>query len=163
MARSPERDFTAFHVPWNGIFHTWNPSLGIGIPRTIKNKLNNVQEEFEAALKARKKLLAKHMWMIWDRYVGRILDTRFKVTKSRLNFESFDMEMDINSHVMKVVAPFSFDEETRDKIGTNKYNEFGRSRGDLIKEKRNPKQASSKEKVESGEYILQRPPKKPGG
>ena len=22
-----ERDFTAFHVPWNWIIHTWNPSL----------------------------------------------------------------------------------------------------------------------------------------
>ena len=49
--------------------------------------------------------------------MGRILDTRFKVTKSRLNFESFDMEMDINVHVMEVVASFSFDEETHDKIG----------------------------------------------
>ena len=27
MARSMERDFTAFHVPWNWIIHTWNPSL----------------------------------------------------------------------------------------------------------------------------------------
>ena len=81
----------------------------IGVPVTTKNKINNVQEEFEAALKARKKPLAKHMWMIRDRYVGRILDTRFKVTKSRLNFVSFDMEMEINLHDVEVVAPFSFD------------------------------------------------------
>ena len=106
----------------------------IGMPETTKNELNNVQEEFEAALKARKKPLAKHMWMIWDKYVGRILDTRFKVTKSRLNFESFNMEMDINLHVMEVVAPFSFNKETHDKIGTNKCNGFGRSGGDLLEE-----------------------------
>ena len=57
-----------------GIIGLWErkPTSGIGMPRTIKNKLNNVQEEFEAALKARKKPLAKHMLMIWDRYVGRI-------------------------------------------------------------------------------------------
>ena len=65
----------------------------IGMPETTKNELNNVQEEFEAAMKARKKPLAKHMWMIWDRYAGRILDTRFEVTKSRLNSVSFDIEM----------------------------------------------------------------------
>ena len=91
----------------------------IGMPRTTKNKLSNVQEEFEAALEARKKTLAKHMWMIWDRYVGRMLDTRFEVTKSRLNFVSFDMEMEINLQDMEVVAPFSFDEDICDKIGTN--------------------------------------------
>ena len=55
------------------------PMAGIGMPGTIKNELNNVQEEFETAFKARKKPVAKHMWMIWDRYAGRILDTRFKV------------------------------------------------------------------------------------
>ena len=60
--------------------------------RTTKNELNNVQEEFEAALKAREKPLAKHMWMIWNRYMGRILNTRFEVTRSKLNFVSFDME-----------------------------------------------------------------------
>ena len=94
----------------------------IGMPGTTKNELNNVQEEFKAALKARKKPLAKHIWMIWDRYVGRILDTRFEVTKSRLNFESFDMEMETNSHDMEVVAPFYFDEDIiHDKIGTNTF------------------------------------------
>ena len=112
--------------------------------------------------------------MIWDRYAGRILDTRFKVTKSRLNFESFDMEMDINSHVMEVVAPFSFNEETHDKIGTNKCNEFGRSEGDLIKDEKkaltgrednevNKNSLSSKDKVESGVYVPSRPPKKTRG
>ena len=109
-------------------------TAGIGMSGTIKNELNNVQEEFEAALKARNKPLVKHMWIIWGRYVGRILNTRCKVKKSRLNFESFDMEMDINLHVMEVVALFSFEKETHDKIGTNECNEFGRSEGDLIKE-----------------------------
>ena len=52
---------------------------------------------------------------------------RFKVTKSRLNFESFDMEMDINSHLMEVVAPFSFDKKTHDKIGTNTFPRQGGS------------------------------------
>ena len=104
------------------------------MPGTTKNELNNVQEEFKATLKERKKLLAKHMWMIWDRYVGRILDTRFEVTKSRLNFESVDMEMEINLQDMEVVAPFSFDEDIHDKIVTNECNKIGRSRGDLIKE-----------------------------
>ena len=69
----------------------------IGMPEATKNELNNIQEEFEAALKARKKPLAKHIWMIWDKCVGRILDTRFEVTKSKLNFVSFDTEMEINS------------------------------------------------------------------
>ena len=74
------------------------PTAFIGMPVTTKNKLNNVQEEFEAALKARKEPLAKHTWMIWVRYVGRILDTRFEVTRSKLNSVSFDMEMEINLH-----------------------------------------------------------------
>ena len=74
------------------------------MPGTTKNKLNHVQEEFEAALKARKKPLAKHMWMILDRYLGRILDTRFEVTKPRLNFVSFDMKMEINLHDMEAVC-----------------------------------------------------------
>ena len=47
--------------------------------RITKNKLNNVQEEFDADLKARKKLLAKHKWVVWDRYVERILDTSFEL------------------------------------------------------------------------------------
>ena len=37
------------------------PTAFIGVPKTMKKKLNNVQEEFEDALKARKKPLAKHM------------------------------------------------------------------------------------------------------
>ena len=49
-------------------------------------------------MKVRKKPLAKHMRMIWDSYVGGILDTIFERTKYRLNFESFDMEMDIKLH-----------------------------------------------------------------
>ena len=94
------------------------PTTFIGMSGTTKNELDNVQ--FEAALKARKKPLAKHMWMIWDRYVGRILDKGFEVTKnSRLKFVSFNMEMEINLQDMEVVAPFSFDEDIHDKIGTN--------------------------------------------
>ena len=96
------------------------------------------------------------MWMIWDRCVGKILDTRFEVTESRLNCVSFDMEIIHN------------------KIGTNKRNQIGRSRGDLIKEKEktvigwedreiNENSLSSKDKVESGVYVPIRPPKKPGG
>ena len=43
----------------------------IGMPRTTKNELKNIQEEFDTAVKARKKFLAEHMWMTWDRYVRR--------------------------------------------------------------------------------------------
>ena len=75
------------------------------MPGTTKNTFNNVQDESEAALKAKKKPLAKHMWMLWDRYAGtRILDTRLEVTKSRLNFVLFDMEMEINLQDMEVVS-----------------------------------------------------------
>ena len=98
------------------------PTDFIGIPGTTKNELNSVQEDFETTLKARKKPSAKHMWKIWDRYVGKILDTRFEVTKSRLNFVSFDMEMEINLHDMEVVASFSFDGDIHGKIGTNECN-----------------------------------------
>ena len=57
------------------------------------------------------------------------------MTKSRLNFVSINMEMEINSHDMEVVATFYFDKDiTHDKIGTKKCNKFGRSGGDLIKE-----------------------------
>ena len=104
------------------------------MPGTIKNKLNNVQEEFEAALKARKKPLAKHIWMIWDRYVGRILDTRFEVTQTTLNLESFDVEMEVESYDMDMVAPKSSDKDIHNKIETNECNKFGRSQGNVIKE-----------------------------
>ena len=74
---------------------------------------------------------------------------------------------------MEVVAPFSFDEETHDKIGTNECNEFGKSGGDLIKEEEkaltgredkevNKNSLSSKDKVESAVYVPNRPLKKPG-
>ena len=66
--------------------------------------------------------------------MGRILDTRFEVTKSRLNFESFDMEMEINSQDMEVVAPFFLNKDIHDKIVTNECNKIGKSRGDLTKE-----------------------------
>ena len=102
------------------------------MPDTTKSELNNVQEELKAALKARKKPLAKHTWMIWDRCVGRILDTRFEVTKSRLHFVSFDMEMEINSQDMEVVAPFSFDDDSHVKIGTNECNKIDRNGEDLM-------------------------------
>ena len=109
------------------------------MPGTMKNTLNNVQEEFGAAIKARKKLLAKHTWMIWDRYVRRILDTRFEVT-TKLNFALLDMEMKTDLYDIEIVAPFSFDkdidvdENIHEKIGTNKYNKFGRSEGEVIQE-----------------------------
>ena len=75
----------------------------IGMPKTAKKKLNNVQEEFDATWKARKvshMCLVKHMMMIQDRYVGRILDTRFKVTRTKVNLGLFDMEMELDSHDM---------------------------------------------------------------
>ena len=144
----------------------------IGMPGTTKIKLNNVQEEFDAARKARKasqRCLAEHMWTIRDRYVGRILDTRFVVTRTTHNLGSFDVEMRSDSDDMEGVALFSFDEDidedTHDKIGTNECNKVGRSGGELIKEKvlSIKNSWSSKDKVESGEYVLSRPPKKPGG
>ena len=106
------------------------------MPGTAKNKLNNVQEEFDAAWKARKfshMCLAEHMWMIWDGYVVRILDTGFEVTRTKLNLESFDMEMELDLHDMEKVVPFSFGEDIHDKIETNKCNTIGRSGGDVIK------------------------------
>ena len=51
------------------------------------------------------------------------MDTRFEVTKSRLNFVLFDMEMEMNSQGVEVVSPFSFDEDIHDKIGTNECRE----------------------------------------
>ena len=105
---------------------------------------------------------------------GENLDTRFEVTKSRLNSVSFYVEMEMYSHDMEVVAPFSFDKDIHDKIGTNKCNKFGRSGGDLIKEEEkaltgqedngiNKNSLSSKDKVESGVSVPSRPPKKTGG
>ena len=35
---------------------------------------------------------------------------------------------------MKVVAPFSFDKNIHDKIGSNECDKFGRSGGDVIEE-----------------------------
>ena len=55
---------------------------------------------------------------------------RFEVTKSRLNFVSFHTEMEINLQDMEVAAPFSFDEDIHNKIGTNECNKIG----SLIKE-----------------------------
>ena len=75
---------------------------------------------------------------------------------------------------MKLVAPFSFDEDIHDKIGTNECNKFGRSGGDIIKKKEkaltgredkemNKNSLNSKDKVENGVYVPSRPPTKPGG
>ena len=124
-----------------------NPTVFIGMPRIMKNKLNNAQEELKAASKVRKKLLAKHMSMIWDGCVGRILDTRFEVT-TKLIFSSFDMEIEIDLYDMKVVAPFSFDEDIiHDKIGTNKCNKFGISDEILFRRRGRPQQARETEKL----------------
>ena len=112
-------------------------TASFGMPGTTKNELDNVREEFDAAWKRRKfshTCFAEHMWMIWDRYVGRILDTRFEVTRTTLNLESFVMEMELESHDMEMVVPISSDEDIHDKIGTNECNKFGRSGGDVIKE-----------------------------
>ena len=54
--------------------------------------------------------LAEHMMTIQDRYLGRILDTRFGVTRTALNLGSFDVEMESDSYDMEMVAPFSFDD-----------------------------------------------------
>ena len=73
-----------------------------------------------------------------------------------------------------MVAPFSFDEDIHDKIGTNGCNKIGRNGGDLIKEEEkavtgredkeiNKNSLSSKDKVKSGMCVPSRPPKKPGG
>ena len=75
---------------------------------------------------------------------------------------------------MKVVAPFSFDKNIHDKIGSNECDKFGRSGGDVIEEEEkaltgredkeiNKNSSSSKDKVESGVYVPSRLPKKPAG
>ena len=57
--------------------------------------------------------------MILNRYVGRLLDIRFEVTRTKLNFVLFDMEMEIDLRDMEVVASFSFDKDIHNKIGTH--------------------------------------------
>ena len=47
-------------VPITGLWER-DPMVFIGMLGTTEDKLNNVQEKFEAALKTRKKPLAKHM------------------------------------------------------------------------------------------------------
>ena len=54
--------------------------------------------------------LAGHMVTIRDRYVGRILGTRFEVTRTTLDLESFDVELEFDSYDMEMVAPFFFDD-----------------------------------------------------
>ena len=150
---------------------TRNPiaTASIGMPGTAKNELDNIREEMGLSVKARK---VSHMWTTWDRYVGRILDTRFESSKTRtsMNLESFDIAMDLYSYDMEMVVPISSDEYIQDKIGTNKCNEFGSSGGDIKKASKGQEGReiiknswSSKDKVKSGEYVLSRPPKKPGG
>ena len=93
-------------------------------------------KEFKVTWKTRKDshmCLAEHMMMIRDRYVRRILDTRFEVTRNKLNFALFDTNMELDSYDMGMVAPFSFDEDVHDKIGTNECNTIGRIKGDIIK------------------------------
>ena len=62
----------------------------IDMPGTVKNILNDVNKEIGRCMKARK---TSHscIWITWDRYVGGILDTRFKVTGIKLNLELFDI------------------------------------------------------------------------
>ena len=76
------------------------------------------------------------------------MGTRFKVTKSRLNSESFDMEMNINLHDMEVVAIIKEEEKALTCQEDKEVNKTS---------------LSSKDKVESGVYVPSRPPKKPGG
>ena len=110
-----------------------------GMPRTTKNEVNNVQEDLDAVWKARKvshMCLAEHMMTIRDRYVGRILDTRFEVTRTTLNLGSFDVEMEFDSYDMEMVSPFSFGKDIHDEIGTNKCSTISRSGGDVVEKEK---------------------------
>ena len=81
---------------------------------TTKNKLDNVCEEFDAAWKRRKfshTCFAEHMWMTWDRYVGKILDTRSTVTRTTRNLKSFDVEMEVESYDVEMVLSNSPDKD----------------------------------------------------
>ena len=45
---------------------------------------------------------------------------------TKMNFASFDMEIEIDWYDVEVVAPFSFNEDIiHNKIGTNECNKFG--------------------------------------
>ena len=116
---------------------TRNPTatVSIGMPGTAKNESDNIHGEMGRSVKARK---ISHIGTTWDRYVGRILDTRFEScseaqikTVTSMNLESFDITMDLYSHDMEMVVPISFDEYIQDKIGTNECNEIGSSGGDI--------------------------------
>ena len=72
------------------------------------------------------------------------------------------MEMELESYDMEMAAPFSFNKDIDDKIGTNKWNTIDRSEEDAIKEEKKTSTGredkdiiknswSSKSKVESGE------------
>ena len=50
-------------------------------------------------------------------YTGRIFDTRFEATRTKLNFALFDTNMELDSYDMETVAPFFFDEDIHNKIG----------------------------------------------
>ena len=54
--------------------------------------------------------LAGHMVTIRDRYVGRILYSRFEVTRTTLYLGLFDMEMELDSYDTEMAAPVSFDD-----------------------------------------------------
>ena len=69
--------------------------------------------------------------------------------------------------------PIFSDKDIHDKIGTNECNKFGKHGGDVSKEEEKASSGredrevvknswSSKDKVESGEYMLSKPPEKPG-
>ena len=84
------------------------------------------------------------------------------------------LEMELDPYNMEMVAPFLFDKDVHNKIKTNECITICRSGGDVIKEEKRSSTGredrettktswSSKDKVESGEYILHRPSKKPGG
>ena len=127
-----------------------------GMPGRTKNKLDNVREEMGSRRKV------SHTRTTWDRY------------GTTLNVESFDMETKLESYDLTIVVPISSDEDIHNKIETNERNKFGRSGGDVSKEEEKASKGqegseiiknnwSSKDKVKSGEYVLNRPPKKPGG
>ena len=98
------------------------------------------------------------------------------MTRTKMNFVLFDMEIESDSYDLEMVVRCYFYEDIHDKIRRNKCNKFGRSGGDDVikggggealtgQEDREIIKTSwsSKDKVESGEHILRRPLKTPGG
>ena len=106
---------------------------------------------------------------------NRVVSTLERVTKpgSNPNLVSFDMKMALSNSPDKDLEN-SPDKDLESKRNeTNESNEFGSSGGNKRQEEKaskgqegrkiNKNSWNSKDKTESGEYVLSRPPKKPGG